>query len=164
MKATTAAPALGASSDGAASAASGRSRWFWPGMAVGWVLIGVGVGGMVVQRSRTHPLGLGRYVVGFLLVHDLVVAPIALGGAWLVGRLVPPIARGPVRAALALTALIAAFAWPLLRRYGTHATNDSALPLDYGRTVPVVIAAVWAGAAVAVLVKLSAGRRRRAGR
>jgi hypothetical protein len=133
-------------------------------MAAGWLLIGVGIGGMVVQRSRTHPLGLARYVVGFLLVHDLVVVPLALGGAWLVARLVPPLARGPVRGALGLTAVIVAFSWPLLRRYGEHATNDSALPLDYGRTVPVVIAAVWAGAAGTVLVRLSAARRRRARR
>jgi hypothetical protein len=150
--------------DAAASGAGERTRWFWLGMAAGWLLIAVGVGGMVVQRGRTQPLGLARYVLGFLLVHDLVVAPVVVAGGWLVTRLVPPVARGAVRGALALTALILVFSWPLLRRYGENATNDSALPLGYGHTVPTVIAAVWVGAAVAVLVRLTVARRRRAGR
>ena len=105
-----------------------RSRWFWPALAVGWALIAVGIVGMFSQRDRTTPFQLVRYVIGFLLVHDVVVAPVVIGVGWLVTRFVPAVARGPLRAALALSALVVAFSWPLLRRYGEHATNDSALP------------------------------------
>jgi hypothetical protein len=142
-----------------------RSRWFWPALAVGWGLIAVGIVGMFSQRDRTKPFELARYVIGFLIVHDLVVAPVVIGGGWLVTRYVPTVVRGPLRAALALSALVIAFSWPLLRRYGEHATNDSALPLDYGHTVPVVLAVVWLVAlgVLAVRVLSATRRRRRAG-
>lgn len=139
-----------------------RSRWFWPALAVGWALMVVGIVGMFSQRDRTKPFELVRYVVGFLLVHDLVVAPVVIGAGWAVTRFVPPLARGPLRAALALSALVIAFSWPLLRRYGEHATNDSALPLDYGHTVPVVLAVVWLAALGVLGVRLVSDRRRRA--
>src|SRR3954447_11416377 len=136
-----------------------RSRWFWPALAAGWGLIGVGVVGMFSQRDRTTPFQLVRYVIGFLLVHDLVVAPLVIGGGWLVTRFVPTVARGPLRAALALSALVVAFSWPLLRRYGEHATNDSALPLDYSRTVPAVLAVVWLVALAVLAARVVSARR-----
>ena len=136
-----------------------RSRWFWPALVAGWGLIAVGVIGMFAQRDRTEPLQLVRYVIGFLLVHDLVVAPVVIAGGWVVSRFVPPAVRGPLRGALALSALIVAFSWPLLRRYGEHATNDSALPLDYGRTVPIVLAVVWVAAAAVAARRIIAARR-----
>ncbi len=140
-----------------------RSRWFWPALVIGWGLMAVGIAGMFSQRDRTKPFELARYVVGFLLVHDLVVAPVVIGIGWLVSRYLPPPTRGPLRAALALSALVIAFSWPLLRRYGEHATNDSALPLDYRRTVPVVLAVVWLAALGVLAVRVVTERRRRAG-
>ena len=140
-----------------------RSRWFWPALVAGWALIAVGLAGMVSQRDRTKPLQLGRYVIGFLLVHDFVVAPLVLLGGWVVSRFVPPVARGPLRGALALSALVLVFSWPLLQRFGERPTNDSALPLDYGHTVPVVLAVVWVVAAAVLGVRIVSGRRRRAG-
>jgi hypothetical protein len=136
-----------------------RSRWFWPALVAGWGLIAVGVIGMFAQRHRTEPFQLVRYVIGFLVVHDLVVAPVVIAGGWVVSRCVPPPVRGPLRGALALSALIVAFSWPLLRRYGEHATNDSALPLDYGRTVPIVLAVVWVAAAAVAARRIITARR-----
>jgi hypothetical protein len=138
-----------------------RSRWFWPALLAGWGLIAIGIVGLFSQRDRTQPFQLVRYVIGFLLVHDLVVAPLVIAAGWLVTRFVPAIARAPLRAALALSALVVAFSWPLLRRYGERATNDSALPLDYGRTVPVVLAVVWAVAVGALGVRVVNDRRHR---
>jgi hypothetical protein len=140
-----------------------RSRWFWPGVIAGWGLIAVGLVGMVSQRDRTTPLLLARYVIGFLVVHDAVVVPAVLLGGWLVSRFVPAVARGPVRGALAMSVLVLVFSWPLLGRFGERPTNDSALPLDYGRTVPVVIGVVWIGAAAVLAVRVISARRRRAG-
>jgi hypothetical protein len=138
-----------------------RSRWFWLAFLAGWGLIAIGIVGLFSQRDRTQPFQLVRYVIGFLLVHDLVVAPLVIAAGWLVTRFVPAIARAPLRAALAVSALVVAFSWPLLRRYGERATNDSALPLDYGRTVPVVLAVVWAVAAGALGVRVVNDRRHR---
>ena len=150
--------------DASAPPAAGdeRSRWFVPALVVGWVIIGMALVGMVRDTSRTKPTELVRYVLGFALLHDLVVAPLVVLVGWLLTRFVPSVARGPVRGALALSALVAVFSWPLLRRYGEHATNNSALPLDYGRTVPIVLAAIWAVALTIIAVRIVIARRRSA--
>jgi hypothetical protein len=139
-----------------------RSRWFLPALIVGWAIIGAALVGMVRDTSRTKPAELARYVLGFALVHDLIVVPLVLLVGWLLTRFVPSVARGPVRGALALSALVMIFAWPLLQRYGEHATNSSALPLDYRRTVPIVLAAIWAIALTIIAVRGVIAHRRSA--
>jgi hypothetical protein len=65
----------------------------------------------------------------------------------------------PVATAAATSAVLTVFAWPLLRRYGNHPLNASALPRDYGRNLAVVLVAVWATAAAVVAVRIVRRRR-----
>jgi hypothetical protein len=126
--------------------------------AAGWaVMIGAAVGALLDSRNANLP-AVVRYIVVFDVVHDAVVAPLAVALAWIVGRWAPRAVRGPVRAALALTAIVAVFSYPLVRRLGERTTNDSALPLDYGRNILIVLAVIWVGAAAVVAVRL-VGRR-----
>jgi hypothetical protein len=135
-----------------------RSPWFWIALAAGWaVMIGAAVGALLDARNANLP-ALVRYIVIFDVVHDAVIATLTVALAWLVGRWAPPAVRGPLRAALALTAIVAVFSYPLVRRLGERQTNSSALPLDYGRNVVIVLAAIWLGAAAVVAVRL-VGRR-----
>ena len=137
------------------AATATRSRWFWPAFVVGWVvMIGAGIGAVTDDRRANLP-ALIRYIVVFDVVHDLAVAPIALAVGWLVTRLVPAVARGPVRAALAMSAIVAVFAYPLVRRLGARATNSSALPLDYGPNVLIVIASIWSVAASVIALRIA---------
>jgi hypothetical protein len=137
-----------------------RSCWFWVALAIGWaVMIGAAVGALLDSRNANLP-ALVRYIVIFDVVHDAVIATLTVALAWFVGRWAPPALRGPLRAALALSAIVAVFSYPLVRRLGERDTNDSALPLDYGRNVLIVLAAVWLGAAAVVAVRL-VGRRLR---
>jgi hypothetical protein len=48
-----------------------------------------------------------------------------------------------------------------VRRLGARESNDSALPLDYGRNLVVVLAVVWVGAALVVAGRLLSRRVRR---
>jgi hypothetical protein len=68
-------------------------------------------------------------------------------------RNLPAPIRTPARFALAVTALVTAIAWPLVRGWGYRAANPSALPLDYGRNLAGVLVAVWIVALIAAVLR-----------
>jgi len=135
-------------------------RWFVPALVVGWTLMGVGAWSALRNSDDANPVALLKLVVGFDLAHDLVLAPLLVGGAWLIARLLPEPARGPCRVAGALTVLILVFSRPLVTGYGRRPTNSSTLPHDYGRTVLLLLVAMWACTLAFIAVRVV--RRRRA--
>lgn len=120
------------------------------GLALGLPLLGYGFRGVLVDARQTHPAELGRWLVGSAILHDLVLVPIVLVASVLVTRMTPRWARPPVLWALATSAIIAIYAWPFVRGYGTDPRVPSLLARNYGAgvaayvAVVVVIAAVWA--------------------
>ena len=83
-----------------------------------------------------------------------MLAPIALSVAWILRRVVPRIARGLVLGALAISAIVALYALPLVRRFGAQADNPSFLPRNAGAGLVLVIALVWAAAALLLAARL----------
>lgn len=130
---------------------------FWITTAAGWGLIGWGLFGIVSNHLDTRPADLARFVAAGALLHDLLVAPVAILAGALVARAVPRRARGPVQAALVITSIVALFSWPLVRAYGLAANNPTSLPHNYGRNLLVVLGLVWAAAAGMVVVRLKRG-------
>jgi hypothetical protein len=126
---------------------------FWITAAVGWAVIGWGLVGIISNSLDTRPAQLARFVVGGALLHDLLVAPLAVLAGVLVARAVPGRARGPVQAALVVSAIVALFSWPLVRAYGLAANNPTSLPHNYGRNLLVVLGAVWVVTAVVIALK-----------
>jgi hypothetical protein len=63
-----------------------------------------------------------------------------------------------LRLALAVTALVTAIAWPLVRGWGYRAANPSALPLDYGRNLVGVVVTVCVVALLAAVVRTTRGK------
>ena len=137
-----------------------RTRWFWVGLAVGWAVMAYGIWGALANADRTEPIQLAAYVIGAAVLHDAVVVPVVVGLGWLASRWLPPAARGPVRGALALSALLVVFAYPLVRRLGAHPTNSSALPLHYGPNLALVLGVVWTVTAALVVTRSRRHRRR----
>ena len=127
---------------------------FWVSAALGWAVIGVGLRGIVHNHVDTRPGELARFVVGGALVHDLVVAPAVIVAGVVVARAVPGRARAVVQAALVVNAVVALFAYPLVRAYGLAANNPTSLPHDYAANLLGVLGVVWAVAAVVVLKRL----------
>lgn len=127
---------------------------FWITAGVGWAAIGWGVRGIFSHSLDTRPANLAKFVVGGALLHDLLVAPLAILAGVLVARAVRGRARGPVQAALVVSAIVALFSWPLVRAYGLAAHNPTSLPHNYGRNLLVVLGVVWAVAAGAAFLKL----------
>lgn len=137
----------------------GSDGWrFWVSAVIGWGVIAWGVAGIVANSLDTRPANLARFVVGGALLHDLVVAPLAIVAGVLVARAVPGRARAPVQAALATSAIVAVFAYPLVRGYGLAANNPTSLPHDYAANLLAVLGAVWVVTAVAVALRVRGGR------
>lgn len=134
-------------------------RLFIPALVIGWAVIAFGVWSALRNSTDAGPLSLALIVVGFDVLHDLLIAPLLFLGAWLVARFLPPRFRGPVRAAGAVTMLVVAFSFPLVLGLGRRPTNSSTLPLDYGRNVGLIVLGVWALAGATVAARYARARR-----
>ncbi|MBT2441992.1 hypothetical protein J7E93_18150 [Streptomyces sp. ISL-36] len=103
--------------------------------------------------SLPRPEDVGVWLVGALVLHDGVLAPLVLAVGFLVAA--GP-ARGVMRGALVVAGSLVLVTLPLLLRPGPP-PNPSALPLPYGRNLLLVLGVVALVAASVVLVR----RRRR---
>jgi len=126
---------------------------FWVGLVVGGAVMAYAVWGMVDQYDAANPPALARWLIGGALLHDLLLAPIVTVVGLVLARLLPRRARGTVLAATALSVLVIVFSIPMVRGFGARPGNPSALPLDYGRNVALVVGAVWVVAAVVVALR-----------
>ena len=132
---------------------------FWVGLAIGWAVIAYAVAGIIREQEGTNPPGLLRWFVVLVLAHDLVLAPIVAVTGVLLSRYLPGRARGPVLAALALSATLTLFAWPNVRGYGRRALNSSTLPWDYGSHLRSIIALIWVVALAVIVGRVVRARR-----
>jgi hypothetical protein len=135
-------------------------RW-WTGLAVGGAVTLFGLAGLVADAAKTMPLVWLEWLVGLLLVHDLVVAPLVhLAGRWLRDR-VRESWRWPLQLGLVTSGVLVLATVPILvgvgRRSQPH--NPSVLPGDYPLALAGMLALVWLGV-LALRVWGSARRRR----
>ena len=111
-------------------------------------------GQLLHDHTATQPDDLVKWLLGAGVVHDAVIAPLVVALTWLTGRAVPVRARAPVRLGLIATAMLTVLTWPLVQGWGRRSANPSALPLDYGRNLVAVLAAIWLGAFFAITVRM----------
>jgi hypothetical protein len=116
---------------------------FWLTAVAGWAVIGFGLHNLFHHHIDTRPRNLTTFVVGGVLLHDLVVAPIVLLIGIGVARAVPRRIRALVQAALIISACVAPFSFPLVRGYAHVLHNPSSLPHNYAANLAVVLGAVW---------------------
>jgi DNA-binding response OmpR family regulator len=127
------------------------------------VLIAAGVLGMAyavlgaLTDPDVQPLGVLVFLAASLIAHDLIWMPLALLAGAVIARFGSPRRRGVVRAAMISAATVTVVAAPLILGPGRSAGNPSALPLDYGRHLVVVLALL----AVAAVLAGQIGRLRR---
>jgi MFS family permease len=133
---------------------------FWVTAAVGWLVIAIGVRGVVLHHVDTRPRSLAFFVVGGALAHDLLFAPLVVAAGVLVARLLPRRGRGIVQAALIVAGVVALFAYPLVRGFAHATHNPTSLPHDYAANLAMVVAAVWSVAAIGGLLGWRRASRR----
>ena len=134
-------------------------RGFWVGLGLGGPVIAYGVVQLVRRTGWPRSLATARWLVGGLLLHDLVLVPIVLVLVWVVGRITPRWLTTPVRTGLLASALVLALGWPGLRGYGNRTDNRTVHPLAYGTAVLTALALVWAAAAAWAGWRLVSGAR-----
>jgi hypothetical protein len=102
------------------------------------------------------------WLVGGVVVHDAILAPLTIGFTVLGMRVVPPQARTRVTVALIVIATVTVTAIPVLGRFGARPDNPTLLPRSYVAGWLVFVAIV----VVVTLLVGPAGRslRRRRGR
>ncbi len=120
----------------------------------------VGFGALRLLGSPRHLLDVGVWLAGGVLVHDALLAPLALALAWLGVRVVPATVRPVTALALVVLATVTVTAVPVLGRFGARADNPTLLDRDYVTGWLLLAGAVTAVALAALLLGRIMGRQR----
>jgi hypothetical protein len=135
-----------------------RPWWRWLFLLPGLAAVVYGAHGLLTAGGRV-PLGSWlTWFVGSALLNDLVLAPLWIGLGWLSTRLLPRAARPAVVVGAAVSGVLALVALPFVLARGRDPLNPSFLPRDYGVTLLVLVAVVWALSAVAAVVAVRRAR------
>jgi hypothetical protein len=95
--------------------------------------------------------GVLIFLIAVLVVHDGIWLPLVLLAGALLNRIIPARHRGHVRVTAIVVAALGLAALPLALGLGRSADNPSALPLDYGRNLALVLLGVVVTDGVALL-------------
>jgi hypothetical protein len=135
-----------------------RPWWRWLFLLPGLAAVVYGAQGLLTAGGRV-PLGSWlTWFVGSALLNDLVLAPLWIGLGWLSARLLPRAARPPVVVGAAVSGVLTLVALPFVLARGRDPLNPSFLPRDYGVTLLVLVAVVWALTALAAVVAVRRAR------
>jgi len=125
----------------------------------GVAMFGVAARYAVLRSLDVRPSMWVRWWVTGAVVHDTVVAPLAIAVGWVVVRFAPRAAKAPLQAGLILTAIVVAASWPQLRGYGRIPSNPTYLPRHYGTGLLSSLAVIWAACALWAVARAAGGRR-----
>ncbi len=99
--------------------------------AVGVVVAGWGVWTLLTNQRPDQLVAAATWLVGGVVAHDVVLAPLVLAVGWVLARTMPPWLRGPAVAGSIVLGTVTVVAVPVLGGWGRRADNPSLLPRDY---------------------------------
>ena len=105
------------------------------------------------RTGLDNVLAAGQWLVGGVVVHDALLAPLVVVAGVLAVRLVPAAARAWVAAAAVVVGTLTVTAVPVLGRFGARPDNPTLLPREYVRNWLLLVAAVLVGTALVALVE-----------
>lgn len=117
-------------------------------VAAGWTVVVVALVGALRDPRLGSDVAWLSWLAGAAVLHDTLALPLTVAAGYLLRR-VGPTWRSPLRFTLATGAMLALAVWPTVGRYGARSDNDTLLPLDAGRNLVLVLAALAAGAVTA---------------
>ncbi len=118
-------------------------------VVIGVALMSFGAWLVVVDNN---PLQVAPWVLGPVLLHDALLAPLVLGAVWLGHRILPRYAQGPALFALVVGGALTAVAASVLTRAGARPDNPSLLDRNYVAGYLVALALTVTIALVATLL------------
>ncbi|HEY2044792.1 MAG TPA: hypothetical protein VGH11_19105 [Jatrophihabitans sp.] len=116
---------------------------------VGILVLGYGVLRILQDQRHTHPVALGEWLIGALIVHDGIIAPVVIAIGVLLAKVVPPRARVFVQGGLVVGGLISSVGVLLIWRKGKN--GSAALTLlqqNYRANLLLILALVTIGTAI----------------
>ncbi len=128
-------------------------------LVAGVALFAVAIRYAVVRSGDVRPAVWVRWWVTAAVIHDVLVAPLAIAAGSVVVRFAPRVAKAPVQAGLILSAVLVAVSWPALRGYGRIPSNPTYLPRDYDTGLAVSLLVVWVACGAWAAARLVGGRR-----
>jgi hypothetical protein len=140
-------------------------RWRIPLVGAGVALAGYGLFRLAAQPGSSQPQSLIVWLIGGVVLHDGIIAPITIGTGWLLARWIRPRERRFVQFALVWSGLVAVIAIPLIALRGSQPVGKALEEQNYGAHLAVLvggIAAVVALAYVMIAVRRRCGQRRNA--
>ncbi|RSM55782.1 hypothetical protein DMB66_34875 [Actinoplanes sp. ATCC 53533] len=120
-------------------------------IASGALIIAYAVSGALADSD--FKFGTLAFLAAVIVAHDGLLMPLTIGAGALIGRIVPPTSRTPVRVAAVLSLALTIVAFPLVLGSGRVADNPSVLPLHYGRGLFVVYTLIWVTTTVVVVAR-----------
>jgi hypothetical protein len=135
-------------------------RW-WTGLSVGGAIGLLGLAGLLRDATKTMPLVWLKWLVGLVLVHDFVLAPLVLLAGRRLRDRAPDPWSWPLRLGLVTSGVLVLASVPMLYGVGrlTQPGNASVLPENYPLALAAALIVVWLG----VLAFGAWGGRRRPG-
>jgi len=132
-----------------------RWAWYLPGvLAVAW-----GGYGLLTAAMGPMPLSWAVFFALGIIGHDLLLAPIAIGVGFRLGRLLPPTLRAPAQVALIGTGVVLLASFAYVQGRGVSSDVPSAVPFDYAARMGALLAVLWVAAAGWAIVRIVSSRR-----
>jgi hypothetical protein len=114
-------------------------------LAVAGVALGAfGIFRLVTQIPPPNLLILAVWLAAALIIHDVLLAPSAVGVGWLLRRYVPDRGRRYLQLALIMIALVIVIAVPMIFLRGSQPAVKALLLRDYGVNLIMIIGVIAA--------------------
>ena len=130
-------PRLGSEDDGGTR--------FWVCAAVGIGVAGFGLYGLLNARLIGSIGSWLTYLIGGLLVHDALLAPLVVAASVVMIYLVPSRIRPAVQGTLVVAGSVALVAIPVVGGWGRNPGNPTLLPRDYALGLAIAVGVILVG-------------------
>ena len=117
-------------------------RLFWVCAIVGLGIVAFGLYGLLNARLIGSVGSWATYLVGGLLVHDALLAPIVVAASVALIYLVPSRIRPAVQGTLIIVGTVALVAIPVVGGWGRKPGNPTLLPRDYTAGLAVAVCVI----------------------
>ncbi|MEP6697208.1 MAG: hypothetical protein ABJA34_10055 [Pseudonocardiales bacterium] len=133
-------------------------------IAIGTAGVALGLFGvyrLFTQVPLDNLFALARWLIGAVILHDLILSPLVVGAGWAISRVVPSPGRGFVQAGLIIAGLITVIAIPMIYREDTHPRSKAILQQDYSRNLAILLGIIAGVALLAYAARVARDRSHR---
>jgi hypothetical protein len=126
--------------------------------AVGIGLATYGISQLLTQISRQTLVLLALWLIGALIIHDVLLSPAVVGVGAALRRYVPDRGRRYLQFALIMAAIVTVIAVPMIYRAHTQPPAKALLLQDFGINLTVLLAAIGCGTLIAYAIRVARDR------